>query len=384
MSDSWRARMAWLLIALNTVGLVVFIVFAGGVGGVIASLLIVVFTAVGGVLTIKQPQNATAWLLLVIGTAWAAAFVLPFEGGWALPLTLTGTQLMLRVPNGSLPSPRWKWFSDATIVLIVLLPFLFSTSNPVSDSSGEANPYYLPWVNVIAPVMLLLPVAILVSAASLVVRYRRAGMVERQQIRWLAWAAATVALIYTIALLSSLNSPWTADTSTALGLLQTAALMSFFLIPVAIGIAVLKYRLYDIDRLISRTTSYAVVTGLLIATYGVVVTLVSRLLPDSSTLAVAAATLASAAAFRPLLRRVQTAVDKRFNRERYNAVQMVDAFATRLRDVVDADAVADDFVTAVQGALQPSHVTVWLTDVAATGGGGRSLAASHSASESVN
>lgn len=363
MSDRARGVLAWSLIALNTVVLGVFLAFAESWGDVVAAPLIAVFTAVGGVLVTKQPYNATAWLLLGVGTGWSAAFMLPFDGGWVVPLGLMGTQLMLRFPSGSLPSARWRWFSTATIVLIVLLTFVVSTADPLRESGDAANGYYLPWVGVLAPAILLLPVAILVSTASLVVRYRRAGVVEREQIRWLAWAAGAVATIYTVALIASINTKWNSDTSGLVGLLQSAALMSFFLIPISIGIAVLKYRLYDIDRLISRTTSYAVVTGLLLATYVVVVTLASRLLPNSSSLVVAMATLAAAAAFRPLLRRVQAVVDKRFNRERYNASNTVDDFAEQLRSIVDVEQVSGALERAVASALQPRHTIVWLRDV---------------------
>lgn len=360
MSTRTRVVLAWLLIIANAVALVVFLSFASSFGDVAAAPLIATFTGVGGLVAIKQPDNAIAWLLLAIGTAWSTAFMLPFEGGWVVPLGLMGTQLMLRFPTGALPSPRWTWFSVATLVLIIVLAFAVSTAEPLRESGDGANPYYLSWVKPLAPLILLLPVSILVSTASLVVRYRRAGLVEREQIRWLAWAAGTVATIYTVTLLGSIRTSWTGDTTTFIGLLQTLSLLSFFLIPVAIGIAVLKYRLYEIDRLISRTASYAIVTGLLLATYGVMVALISRLLPDSSDLATAVATLTAAAAFRPMLRRVQVAVDRRFNRERYNAEQTVDAFARELRDVVDADAVADVLLSTIESTLQPGRATFWL------------------------
>jgi hypothetical protein len=138
--------------------------------------------------------------------------------------------------------------------------------------------------------------------------------------------------------------------------------MSFALIPISIGVAVLKYRLYDVDRVISRTTSYTIVTGLVFITYGAVIAISSRLMPDSSTLAVAAATLVAAAAFRPLLKRVQAVVDKRFNRERYNAAQTLSAFGRHLRDVVDTEAVTASLIGAVGSTLQPSQAIVWLRD----------------------
>lgn len=362
MSTRSRARLAWLLICANAVALAVVLAFATSVGDVAAVPLIITFAGVGGMLVIKQPDNTIAWLLLSIGTAWSLVFMLPFEGGWVVPLGLMGTQLMLRFPTGSLPSSRWRWFSIATVALIIVLAFAISTAEPLTESGDGENPYYLTWAKSLTPLLLLFPVSILVSTASLVVRYRRAGLVEREQIRWLAWAAGTVATIYTVTLLASINTSWTNDTTTVIGLLQTLSLLSFFLIPVSIGIAVLKYRLYEIDRLISRTASYFIVTGLILATYAVVVALISRLLPDSSAFATAVATLTGAAAFRPMLRRVRTFVDKRFNRERFNAEQTVDAFARELRDMVDAEAVSDVLLTTVETTLQPRRAVLWLSD----------------------
>jgi hypothetical protein len=132
-------------------------------------------------------------------------------------------------------------------------------------------------------------------------------------------------------------------------------------LPVGIGVGILKYRLYDIDRIISRTLAYAIVTGLLVGVYAGLVLLATRVLPLSSPVAVAASTLAAAALFNPLRRRVQQAVDRRFNRARYDADQTVAAFAARLKDAVDLDTVRDDLAGAVHQALEPAHVSVWIS-----------------------
>jgi hypothetical protein len=132
-------------------------------------------------------------------------------------------------------------------------------------------------------------------------------------------------------------------------------------LPVGIGVGILKYRLYDIDRIISRTLAYAIVTGLLVGVYAGLVLLATRVLPLSSPVAVAASTLAAAALFSPLRRRVQRAVDRRFNRARYDADQTVAAFAARLKDAVDLDTVRDDLAGAVHQALEPAHVSVWIS-----------------------
>ena len=206
----------------------------------------------------------------------------------------------------------------------------------------------------------MLPVVIGISVLSLVRRFRQAASVEREQIRWITWAAATIGVLYTVTLLVSIGSDWGPGAPPFLAVLQSAALLSFCLLPMSISVAVLKYRLFDIDRIISRTTSYVVVTGLLLATYAAVVATLTRLVPGSSSLAVAAATLAAAAAFRPLLRRVQSGVDARFNRERYDAVHTVEQFASDLRQIVDPDVVIDDLLSVVGHTLEPSTVKIWI------------------------
>jgi hypothetical protein len=133
-------------------------------------------------------------------------------------------------------------------------------------------------------------------------------------------------------------------------------------LPVSIGVAILKYRLYDIDRIISRTLAYALVTGLLVGVYAGLVLLATQVLKIHGTVAVAAATLAAAALFNPLRRRVQRAVDRRFNRARYDADQTIAAFASRLQDAVDLDAVRDDLAGVVQKALEPAHISVWMNE----------------------
>jgi hypothetical protein len=179
---------------------------------------------------------------------------------------------------------------------------------------------------------------------------RRAGTTERAQLKWLVYAAAVIVLA------SLASAP---ITSTNLqNAIDSGAVA---LVPVAIGIAVLRYRLYDIDRIISRTLAYAIITGLLIGVYAGVVLLATRVLPFHTPVAVAAATLAAAALFNPVRRRVQRAVDRRFNRARYNADTTIAAFAAQLRDAVDLDTVRADLLGVVQVALEPAHVSVWIS-----------------------
>jgi len=173
--------------------------------------------------------------------------------------------------------------------------------------------------------------------------------VRRQQLKWLACGAA-IALGVGIA--------GSALTSGVVSYVLGACLIA---LPVSIGVGILRYRLYDIDRIISRTLAYAIVTGLLIGVYAGLVLLTTHLLTFSSSAAVAASTLVAAALFNPLRRRVQRAVDRRFNRARYDADQTVAAFAARLKDAVDLDAVRDDLAGVVERTLEPAHVSVWIS-----------------------
>lgn len=198
---------------------------------------------------------------------------------------------------------------------------------------------------------ILAPAFWLAFAARQVLSWRRSAGERRQQLKWLmggaALALAGLALI-------------------AFGPAQVGAAgvpaLALAALPVSIGVGILKYHLYDIDRVISRTLAYALVTGVLVGVYAALVLLATEVLSVSSPVGVAASTLAVAALFRPLRRRVQRTVDRRFNRARYHADQTVAAFAARLKDAVDLDAVRGDLAAAVQKALEPAHVSVWINE----------------------
>jgi peptidoglycan/LPS O-acetylase OafA/YrhL len=197
-------------------------------------------------------------------------------------------------------------------------------------------------------------VALVVGAASLVGRFRRARAVERQQLRWLALAAglAAVALLIAVAAL-------TMDDSGS-NLLDAALGVCVALLPLATGAAILRYRLYDLDRIVSRTVAYGLLTVLLGLGYAAVVLGLGRLLPQGSSLVVAAATLAVAGVFQPARRRVQRAVDRRFNRRRYDAARTIQAFSARLRDEVDLDTLSAELLAVVEETMQPTQVWLWL------------------------
>ena len=187
----------------------------------------------------------------------------------------------------------------------------------------------------------------LAAVASLAFRYRRAGTAGRRQLKWLLYSAAVIVVAELAAVLIGSTNLQNAISSGAIAL-----------VPVAIGIAVLRYRLYDIDRVISRTVAYAIITGLLVGVYAGLVLLATQVAAGTP-VAVAAATLAAAALFSPVRRRVQRTVDRRFNRARYNTEAIVAAFTARLKDAVDLDTVRDDLASVVQTAMEPAHISMW-------------------------
>jgi hypothetical protein len=341
------------------------------------TLTLLISTAVGWLLAWKRPRNPLGWLLLadaglsmlqilaqLLGNALlpsapgaaAWAYWASSEWTWVPSVGLLFTQIPLRFPDGRLPSPRWRWFSWFTIVSIVLASAGASTSEP-TVAPGVANPTYVAWTAteyaVLAIVVFggLLAPSFIGSVASLFFRYRRARSVERVQLRWLFWAGCipVVCLIVAWSLPGKFGS-----------IVGSVVLVSYSLIPIAIAVAVLRYGLYGIDRIISRTVSYAIVTIVIVGVYVGFVLGIGALLPQANSVGVAIATLAAAAVFLPLLRVVQRRLDRRFDRQRYDAEQVVEAFGARLRNAVDPEATVPDLVSAVERALQPTSLGVWV------------------------
>ncbi len=208
----------------------------------------------------------------------------------------------------------------------------------------------------------------LASALSLVLRYRRSGGEQRQQIKWMAFAASVVVVLYAIAMIVSFVFPeesWTTAGSVWwLNLLTYAVLASFTLVPIAVGIAVLKYRLYEIDIIINRALVYGALTVTLVGVYVGTIVLLQGLLraftAQESQLAIVASTLAVAALFNPLRRRIQGFIDRRFYRRKYDAAKTLEAFSAKLRDETDLDALNAELVGVVRETMQPAHVSLWL------------------------
>jgi hypothetical protein len=287
---------------------------------------------------------------------WVAVLAQP---GWAPALVLFGLGVLL-FPDGALPSPRWRpvlwvylavaglWMASAEIVSVSVVAGHDVRVDPsgnllVLDSA--TGPY--GWFGVVDDVFFpVLAACWLASVAAQAVSYRRSSGERRQQLKWLLIGV----VVGGIGIGLSVS-----------GLSLVGTVIAFAL-PVCMGVAIFRYRLYEIDRVISRTLAYAIVTGLLVGVYAGIVLLVTDVLGfHHSTVAVAAATLAAAALFSPLRRRVQRAVDRRFNRARYDADRTVAAFAARLKDAVDLDSVRDDLAGVVNQTLEPAHISVWIS-----------------------
>jgi len=359
--------------------------------GALSNLLIYVpflaFPIVGALIASRHPKNPVGWICLVIGLFWMETLLeesIPGSGPypvttyaltqalWIPPVGLLGIYLILLFPDGKLPSRRWRplaWLSGVVMVLASL--GITFAPGPLDEHPGVRNPIGLegaPWVATAGIFILpLLPLCMLASAFSLVLRYRRSGGEQREQIKWIAFAASVVGLLYLITMVSSFTfeGPWGAGgTPLWLGLLQQASLVSFSAVPIAVGFAVLKYRLYDIDLLINRTLVYGSLTATLALIYfgGVVVLqyVFRALTAQGSTIAVVASTLAIAALFNPLRRRVQGFVDRRFYRRKYDAAKTLAAFGSRLREETDLDALSEDVVGVARATMQPAHVSLWL------------------------
>ena len=355
------------------------------------------FPTVGLVIVHRQPRNRMGWLLLLgVGMAitlpslldcyaalglailpdglpGAAAVAGLVESSWVWLIGSIGIFVVLMFPDGRLPSPRWRWLPPlalATMIVIAVCISLGSATLTEGLADGRANPLHVPQLEdelllTLSVVLPLLPACIVAAAVALVRRFRSASGVERQQLKWLSEAGVLVALCYLAAMVgqflkphafSDVDPPW-------LTLLQNISLASFGLLPLAIGIALLRHRLYDIDRILNRTVVYAVLTTTLVGAYLVSV-LLFRLLVDPwvgrSDLAVAGSTLAVAALFRPARSRIQGLVDRRFYRHTYDCARSAEAFAGRLRQEVDLAAVSTDLRLVLRDTVEPAHVSLWL------------------------
>jgi len=348
----------------------------GGAGAALAFPL--GYATVGLVLGLRRPANPIGWLYGASGLVWA--LTIPFEPwlntllhdhrplalagqlavvvretSWAVAIALGLTLPFLLLPDGRLWSRRWRLVVADTVVGVVLL-VVGRALAPGPLTGGPVpidNPFGLPGVvgelarAVVVPGLVLYAVSLPAALVGLVLRFRASGGVERQQLRWVA-AGAIVAVIGLVPKPGGERLP------------EFLTLLAVLVVPVAVAVAVLRYRLWDLDRLVSRTVTYALVTALLVLPYLLILPVTARLAQGSGSLAVAAATLLAAATFQPLRRRVQDLVDRRFNRRRYDTARTVERFAARLRNQLDLDALEVELLGVVDQTVAPTGASLWL------------------------
>jgi hypothetical protein len=390
VSRPFASRLAWSLWALNIVVGALLLAFSpqpGDLSSAFAGVLFIVgFATPGALLASRRPENPIGWLMcasalaFTVGgvaveysdyafrehredlpavalAAWVGTFV------WIIGVGPAATFLLLLFPNGKLPSPRWRAVAGLagaglalTVVSLALNPGRIEdtrVSNPLGIPGGEAI------LNAVgAAGAISLAIGVVASVTSLIMRFRGAQREERQQLKWIAYAAPLMVLGLIASEIASRSS-----SDAAVNLSNTMVSLSLAFVPVAIGTAVLRYRLYDIDVVINRTLVYGVLTATLAAAYlGTVLVLQLALSPltERSDLAIAGSTLAVAALFSPARQRIQELVDRRFYRSRYDAARTLESFGARLRNEVDLEALGAELRSVVAQTMQPASVSLWL------------------------
>jgi hypothetical protein len=419
MSRRVAVGLAWSLAGLSVatfVGSIVLFILARAarspgtqvaaepITGLLIFVPFLAFPIVGALVASKRPGNPIGWICLVSGLFWmffalgdasnayerattgtvtsSVKLDALLQGSWVPPVGLLGIYMILLFPDGKLPSRRWRpfaWFAGAVMALIPIVFVL--VPGPLEDHPGVRNPFGLeqyPWLGIVSVlVLLMLPLCNLAAAVSLVLRYRRSGAEVREQIKWLAFAASFVGVMYLITLVSGLlfapDSLISIETPPLwVSLQQNILFLSYTGIPIAVGLAIMKYRLYDIDIIINRTLVYGSLTLMLLLVYFGGVTATQALfgtLTDQqrpAQLAVVVSTLTIAALFNPLRRRVQSFIDRSFYRSNYDARKTLEAFSAKLRDETDLDGLNAELMTVVRETLQPEHTSLWLRPNAAS------------------
>jgi hypothetical protein len=382
-SASWTVIATFVVIMFELIGALVLSTVAGAGPGRDAAaystvLFVLATSAVGTLIGLRRPGNTIGWLLRLAGFGFATGslLVVYIEVAVSQPeslplgpmvvwlgdlmfqmsLGVCAVFLLLLFPTGQLPSPRWKVVGWLGAICIALLFGAVIFGPGAFEGLPIENPLALPESSPLLVVMesgwYLMLVTILASVASLIIRYRRAAGEERQQLKWVALGVIVLAFGFAV------TFAWPGmgeDTENFVVALALAAM------PISIGIAILRYRLYDIDRIISRTLSYGIVTALLAGAFvGLVVVLGGVLPTRGSSLAVAASTLAVAALFNPLRYRVQGRVDRRFNRSRYDLERTIEAFSERLRSEADLDRIGRDLQDVAAESMHPRSISLWL------------------------
>lgn len=341
----------------------------------VIGLVLLPMPVVGALVAWRRPTNSVGWLLLAAGVVWTTSALadtyvtvseppadpLPYASwigwigtwAWFAAVSIIGAFMLFVFPTGHLPSPRWKPVVWAGVVALAVA-LVGGATDPTPVAEGLPNPLGSdhPIFELARTAAMSLAALFVAAAVSLVMRFRRSTGVERQQLKWFVYAAAVLPLAFTIAGLFEE------------GLIGAVAWVTLLLVailglPIVIGIAIMRYRLYDIDLVINRTLVYVALTALLAVVYLALVATISTFAGDSE-LVTAASTLAVATLFNPLRRRVQEQVDHVFYRRKYDARRTVDAFSSRLRDEIDLQTVNAELIDTVQRTMHPAHVSVWL------------------------
>jgi hypothetical protein len=349
------------------------------------TLIVMPFAVVGFVVAVRRPGNPIGWLSMAIAACFMLSTdsgfyaVLIYRQGHHLPLGPVAlvlyefwfpaiaalTLVIMLFPDGRLPPGFWRAAAWATCAVLIAFMIALTVATVTAIDGHRVhldafdglaaidNP--TGWFAWAQRIFVLFGLAVLVSSVvRQLLNWRRSSGERRQQLKWLASGLVVGVSGLIVSLFTG------GSTAPGVVLVSNIAIFGIAALPVSIGLAILKYRLYDIDRIISRTLAYAVVTGLLVGVYAGLVLLATQVLEVSSPVAVAGSTLVAAAVFNPLRRRVQRAVDRRFNRARYDADAAVAAFSARLKDAVDLDAVRTDLLDVVRRSLEPAHVSVWV------------------------
>jgi hypothetical protein len=388
--------LAWSLVMLSVVLLVGGIALAQVAGStapgrpyydpvdaVFGLATVLTFSVVGVIIASRQPRNAIGWIFCGIGlvvslhnltggyaeyrlaggygtgslaetAAWFSAW------SWTLWLYVPTTFLLLLFPDGRLPSPRWRPVAWCAALGVIGFVGYALNPGPLEDFPRVVNPY-----GVDSPILeavglagaILAGASMLASAVSLIVRMRRAGRVERQQIKWLAYGGAVVVGAIFV---GGVISIWSGEAGISL------VIIGLLGVPIFTGVAIARYRLYDIDIVINRTLVYGSLTGALALVYFGGVTATQALFRNITgqeqlpQLVIVVSTLLIAALFTPLRRRIQSFIDRRFYRAKYDARKILEAFSVRLRDETDLEALNEDLVEVVRETMQPAHVSLWL------------------------
>jgi len=399
LSSRTAARVAWLVFLLAVVAAIAAesMVASTGRDPDSFAFMVLVFPATGALIASRRPQNAIGWVMVSLGavgiiaegllayavygleirpgslpgTDVALALGGPESPMWIFFIMLSGAFLLLLFPDGRLPSRGWRpwaWFCIAATVV----PFVALLVQPYEfvkeGFPGVHNPFGIQAAESPEPVLLatifMIPIAVVGCVVALVRRFRRSHGLERLQLKWLVASAAIVGAFYGLNMVASLpflilgkETPAWIESTNDIGVL------TFFFIPAAIGIAILRHRLYDIDVIINRALVYGTLTVTLAIAYVLAIAalqVIVRPFAGESQLAVAGSTLAVAALFRPARVRVQAFIDRRFYRSKFDATKTLDEFSARLRDEVNLETLADDLLAVVDQTMSPAHRSLWL------------------------